>query len=190
MGALFSTVTIAAHQAALNFTTILFMMPLSVAMALTILVAYEVGAKRYDDARQYSVFGVWLAIGVLAIASIFLIIFRETIAYFYTDNPEVALLIGQFLIFAVFYQLSDAAQGALQGVLRGYKDVNIPFVIALVSYWIIGIPSGYLLAVYTRLGPFGFWIGITIGLTCAAVGFFFRLRQIQAGHDALLLQQK
>ncbi|ULL16189.1 MATE family efflux transporter [Paenibacillus sp. H1-7] len=179
MGMMFDTVTIAAHQSAINFTSLLFMMPLSISMTLTILVAYEIGAGRLADARQYSSFGVSCAVGILGVSSVFLYLFREQIAYFYSDNPEVVGLTMHFFIFAIFYQLSDAAQAALQGVLRGYKDVTVPFITALVSYWVVGIPSGYLLAVYTDLGPFGYWVGITIGLTLAAVGFFMRLLLIQ-----------
>ena len=64
-------------------------------------------------------------------------------------------------------------------MLRGYKDVTVPFVIAMISYWVIGIPSGYTLAAYTELEAFGFWIGISIGLTCAAIGFLVRLLIVQ-----------
>lgn len=131
------------------------------------------------DAKEYSRFGVVSAIGIIAVASIFLFFFRERIASFYSDNPEVITLAKQFLIFAIFYQLSDAAQASLQGVLRGYKDVTVPFITALISYWGVGIPAGYGLASFTTLGPFGFWLGITIGLTCASLGFLVRLRVIQ-----------
>lgn len=179
MGMMFNTVTVAAHQAAINFTSLLFMIPLSISMALTIVVGFEVGGKRFADAKQYSRFGVLSAVGLIAVASVFLYFFRGWIAGFYTDNPEVITWVKQFLIFAIFYQLSDAAQASLQGVLRGYKDVTIPFITALISYWGIGIPVGYGLASFTALGPFGFWLGITIGLTCAFVGFLVRLLFIQ-----------
>lgn len=179
VGIMFSTVTVAAHQAAMSFTSLLFMMPLSISMALTIVVGFEVGGRRFNDARAYSRFGVLAALGIMAVTAVFLYFFRGVIATFYTGNPEVIALIKQFLIFAIFYQLSDAAQAALQGVLRGYKDVTVPFITALISYWGIGIPSGYALATYTSLGPFGFWIGITLGLTCASLGFFVRLRIVQ-----------
>jgi MATE family multidrug resistance protein len=115
----------------------------------------------------------------MAIGAVFLYFFREQIASLYTDDREVILLASQFFIIAIFYQLSDAAQAGLQGVLRGYKDVKIPFITAFISYWIIGIPSGYLLASFTDFGPFGFWIGIILGLTCAAIGFLVRLIIIQ-----------
>ncbi|MCS7462353.1 MATE family efflux transporter [Paenibacillus doosanensis] len=179
MGMMFDTVTIAAHQAAISFTTLLFMMPLSISMALTILVAYEVGGGRPEDARQYGRLGVLSAMGILGVSSVFLYMFREPIAYLYTDNVDVVTLTKQFLIFAIVYQLSDAAQASLQGVLRGYKDVTVPFVTALVAYWGVGIPVGYGLAAHTGLGPFGFWVGITIGLTLAAAGFYTRLSAIQ-----------
>lgn len=179
MGAMFATVTIAAHQIALSFTSLIFMIPLSISMALTIVVGFSVGGGKIEAAKTYGRLGVFGGIGFLGIAAIFLYFFREQIAYFYTDDPEVVLIAGQFFIIAIVYQLSDAAQSGLQGVLRGYKDVQIPFLIAFTSYWIIGIPAGYLLAAYTQLGPFGLWTGITLGLTCAAVGFQLRLRIVQ-----------
>ncbi len=178
ISAQFDTVTIAANQAAFTFAGILFMMPLSISMALTILVGFEVGAKRYKDSAQYARLGVLGAIGVIMIASGLLYFNRDIVAYLYTNSDEVAFLIMQFLIFVIFFQLSDAAQAALQGILRGFKDVTAPFIIAFTSYWIIGIPSGYLLANFTELGPFGYWVGITIGLSCAAVGFGARLAKI------------
>lgn len=82
--------------------------------------------------------------------------FREPIAYLYTTDPIVVQIAGQLFIIAIIYQLSDASQASLQGVLRGYKDVKVPFYIAFVSYWLIGIPSGYLLAAFTNLGPLVF----------------------------------
>jgi len=179
MGSMFDTATIAAHQAAISWSGLLFMMPLSISMALTILVGYEVGAARLPHAKAYSRIGVTSALGIIALSAVVLYFHRDTVAYFFTDSPEVAALIQQFLIYVIFFQLSDASQASLQGALRGYKDVTIPFLIALIAYWIIGIPAGYALASWTAFGPFGFWVGIIAGLTCAAAGFFLRLRIVQ-----------
>ncbi len=179
MGSLFDTTVIAAHQTALNFTTLMFMVPLSISIGMTIVISHEVGARRMNHAKQYAILGVSSALVIIGILSLLLFIFREQISYFYTSDRTVVLLAMQFMLFAIMYQFSDAAQASLQGVLRGYKDVTIPFIIAFVSYWIVGLPSGYLLSRYTTLEPFGFWVGITLGLTCAAIGFFLRLRFIQ-----------
>ncbi|UVI32653.1 MATE family efflux transporter [Paenibacillus spongiae] len=179
MGVMFNTATIAAHQATLNFTSLLFMIPLSMSMALTILVSYEVGAGRREHAKQYGVLGVSMAVGLMGMLAILLFFLRGPVAWLYSENADVIEMIKIFLLFAIFFQLSDSSQATLQGVLRGYKDVTIPFIVAFVSYWIIGIPSGYALSAYTSLGPYGFWVGITAGLTFATIGFFIRLRMIQ-----------
>ncbi len=179
IGMMFTTVTIAANQVALSFTSLMFMIPMSISMALTIVVGYSVGGKKLEAAKQYGRLGVWSGIGFLALGAVFLFFFRESIASLYTKDAEVIVMAGQFFIIAIVYQLSDAAQSGLQGVLRGYKDVKAPFLIALTSYWGVGIPVGYVLAAFTWLGPFGLWIGISFGLTCAAIGFYIRLRIVQ-----------
>lgn len=179
IGTMFSTVTIAANQIVLSFTSLIFMIPLSISMALTIVIGFSVGGSKFQTAKQYSYIGVLGGIGFLMVGAVFLYFFREPIAYLYTQDPNVVALAGQIFIIAIFYQISDAAQVGLQGVLRGYKDVKLPFIITFIAYWIIGIPTGYSLAAYTELGPFGFWIGISLGLTFAAIGFLFRLRVVQ-----------
>lgn len=175
----YSTYTIAAHQAAMNFSTLLYMIPLSVSMALTIAVGFEVGAKRLDDARSYTYIG--LAGGVLAavFAGLVLYIFNGFVAGLYNTEPDVINLTKDFIIFAIFFQLADAFGAPIQGALRGYKDVNLTLVIALVSYWIIGLPTGWLLANYTSLEPFGYWVGLIIGLSSGAIALFARLLYIQ-----------
>ncbi|WP_280770322.1 MATE family efflux transporter [Salipaludibacillus daqingensis] len=189
MGIMFTTVTIAAHQIALSFTSLIFMIPLSISMALTIVVGFSVGGKRIQSAKQYGRLGVWGGIGFLAVGAVFLYFLREQIAYLYTNDREVVLMAGQFFIIAIIYQLSDAAQSGLQGVLRGYKDVKVPFITAFTSYWIIGIPAGYYLAAFTQLGPFGLWVGITLGLTCAAIGFYVRLQIVQRRAETQFAQE-
>ncbi|MGF7032570.1 MATE family multidrug resistance protein [Paenibacillus mucilaginosus] len=174
----FQTVTIAAHQAALNFASFLYMIPLSISMALTILVGFEAGARREADARQYSYLGIGSALGMAVLCAVVLLLFRGPIAAIYTSEPEVLELVEHFLLYALFFQLSDALAAPIQGALRGYKDVNVTLVVALVSYWVIGLPVGYWLA-HTELGAFGYWIGLITGLAFGAAGLFTRLVYVQ-----------
>lgn len=179
MLAAYGTVTIAAHQIALNFTSLLYMLPLSISMGATILVGYEVGAKRFHDARQYSWLSVSTAIVFSFLSACILYFMRVEIAALYSSDPAVIELAIQFLLFAALFQLSDAIQAPVQGALRGYKDVNITFIMALISYWVIGLPCGYILANYTDFGAFGFWIGLIVGLTAGAITLSIRLLTIQ-----------
>ncbi|MDP4550027.1 MATE family efflux transporter [Alkalihalobacillus macyae] len=176
---MYTTETIAAHQAAINFASLLYMIPLSISMALTIAVGFEVGGRRLKDAKQYSYLGIAFAVGMALLSALCLFIFNDTVALWYTTNETVFDLIKVFLIYAIFFQLSDAIAAPIQGALRGYKDVNVTLVMSLISYWIIGLPSGYLLAKYTAFGPYGYWVGLSAGLFVAAVTLFIRLRHVQ-----------
>ena len=175
----YDTITIASHQAAMNFSSFLYMVPLSFSMALTILVGQEAGAHQLKRARAFSLMGILFAVGFSAISAIILVLFREHVAYLYTNDQEVALLTAKFLIFAIFFQLSDALQAPIQGALRGYKDVNVTFFMTLLSYWIIGLPAGYALANFTSFGAYGYWIGLIAGLAIGASGLSIRLIIVQ-----------
>lgn len=181
----FDTVTIASHQAAMNFASILYILPLSISMALTIVVGFEAGAKRYKDAQSYSYIGIGTAVLFSLCTAALILLFRPEIAGLYTAESAVLQLTQQFLIYAIFFQLSDAIAAPIQGALRGYKDVNYTLIAAFVSYWVIGLPSGYLIGTYTSYGAFGYWIGLIAGLAAGAIVLFIRLRLI----EKRLLQQ-
>lgn len=176
----YNTLTIASHQAAMNFASYLYMIPLSISMALTIVVGFEVGAKRFKDAKIYSFLGISFAIVMALITSVLLYYLRESVAGLYTNDVQVLELTTHFLLYAILFQLSDAFGAPIQGALRGYKDVNATFIVALISYWLIGLPTGFLLAKYTSLAAFGYWIGLIIGLAVGAIMLFGRLFIIQA----------
>lgn len=173
--ATYGTTIVAAHQAAMNFTTVVYMLPLSVSMALTILVGFEVGARRYKDAREYITLSRVLTFVFVGGIALILTQFKAEIAAFYTSSSEVQSVLGGFLIYAVFMQFADSINAPLQGALRGYKDVHVTFLLAVLSYWIIGLPLGYYLANYTAMGPYGYWISLIGGVIVGAVLLQIRL---------------
>ncbi|MEK5070321.1 MATE family efflux transporter [Sporosarcina sp. FSL K6-1508] len=175
----YSTAVISAHQIALNFTSLLYMLPLSISMGATILVGQAVGAGQMRDAKQYSFLGVGLAIVFSFISIAILLVFRAPIASLYTTDGQIIGLATQFFVYAALFQLSDAIQAPVQGALRGYKDVNMTFIMAIISYWVLGLPIGYLMATFTDLGPYGYWVGLIAGLTVGAITLTVRLVYIQ-----------
>ncbi|AXH99200.1 MATE family efflux transporter [Sporosarcina sp. PTS2304] len=175
----YSAHVISAHQIALNFTSLLYMVPLSVSMGTTILVGQSIGAKRADDAKAYTKLGIGFAVAFSFLSIFILLMFRESIASMYTPDAAIITLAMQFFIYAALFQLSDAVQAPIQGALRGYKDVTMTFIVGLISFWIIGLPTGFLLARFTELGPYGYWVGLIVGLTVGASILSLRLRYIQ-----------
>ncbi|WP_096273663.1 MATE family efflux transporter [Paucisalibacillus globulus] len=184
----YSTNTIAAHQAAMNFSALLYMIPLSVGMALTITVGFEVGARRMVDAKLYGYIGITGGIFIAIFNGIILYVFNDFVASLYNGDPDVIALTVQFIGYAIVYQLADAFGAPIQGALRGYKDVNTTLIIALISYWVIGLPTGWILANHTNLGPFGYWVGIITGLSFGALLLLIRLLHIQKKYR-LIVQQ-
>ncbi|MYL61653.1 MATE family efflux transporter, partial [Virgibacillus halodenitrificans] len=85
----YSTYTIAAHQAAINFASLLYMIPLSVGMALTIAIGFELGGKRLKDARIYGYIGISGGLFIALFAGAVLYVTRDWVAEMYNSNPEV-----------------------------------------------------------------------------------------------------
>lgn len=175
----FSTEIIAAHQIAINFTSLLYMVPLSISMGVTILVGFEIGAGRLRDAKIYSYLCVGTAILFSFFSACILYLLREQIATMYSSDELVLKNAQVFLVYAAIFQLSDSIQAPVQGALRGYKDVTITFIMAIISYWIIGLPTGYVLANYTDFGPVGYWLGLVAGLSAGAITLLIRLLRVQ-----------
>ena len=105
--------------------------------------------------------------------------FKTEIAALYTSSREVQPILTGFLVYAVFMQVSDSINAPLQGALRGYKDVHVTFLLAVLSFWIIGLPSGWMLANWTAVGPYGYWIGLIAGVLVGAVCLQIRMGQVQ-----------
>ena len=164
---------VASHQAALNFSSMIFMLPMSIANAVSIRVGFNLGKKSKTGAKNAAFAGISTALALSIITAIFTVLFRHEIAAMYTDNIEVVTLAGTLLLFAALYQCMDAVQVVAGGALRGYQEMVAIFIRTFISYWVIGLPLGYLLGmtdvITTAMGAKGFWIGITVGLTASAI---------------------
>ncbi|EHD60238.1 MATE efflux family protein [Streptococcus pneumoniae GA41410] len=123
----FSSLIIASHQSAMNFSSLMYAFPMSISSAMAIVVSYEVGAKRFDDAKTYIGLGRWTALIFAAFTLTFLYIFRGNVASLYGNDPKFIDLTARFLTYSLFFQLADTFAAPLQGILRGYKDTVIPF---------------------------------------------------------------
>jgi len=121
----FGSAVVAAHQSVISFTNVFYCLPLSIAMASTIAVGYEVGAERHKEAIQYSYISRVLAIVIAILICAFTFTHMESISALFTNDEEVYNLIYRFLGYGVFFSAFDAIGTPLQGILRGYKDVKI-----------------------------------------------------------------
>ncbi|AAZ26723.1 MULTISPECIES: MATE family efflux transporter [Colwellia] len=179
----FGAQVVASHQVALNFTGLVFMVPLSIAMATTIKVGFAIGNKDFKQARDYTMYSIVLGLALACITALITVLFRTQIAGIYSTEAPVIELAASLMLLATIYQFSDTIQVVSAGALRGYKDTKSILYITFVSYWLVGLSVGLILGVtdwiVPRIGPYGFWIGFIVGLTTAAILLAWRLRIIQ-----------
>jgi MATE family multidrug resistance protein len=165
--------TLAAHQIALNFSAVLFMVPTSLGLALTVKVGHALGAGEPARARRFAGLGAWSAVVFASGSAFVLLVFPYQIVSLYTPDEAVRQLAVAILAYSAAFQLSDGLQVTAAGSLRGYHDTRMTMVITLLAYWGVGLPLGYALGLTDELGPrrgvFGLWTGLVAGLTVAAL---------------------
>ncbi|QDC93138.1 MATE family efflux transporter [Vibrio furnissii] len=181
------SLVVAAHQVALNFSSLVFMLPMSIGAAVSIRVGHTLGEKDFRGAAISSNVGLMVGVGTAVITATLTVLFREHVSLLYTENPAVVSLAMTLLMFAAIYQVVDAIQVIAAGALRGYKDMAAIFNRTFIAYWILGLPSGYILGmtdlIVEPMGAQGFWIGFIIGLSSAALMLGLRLYWVQKQDD-------
>ena len=167
-------VELAAHGIALQLTAFMFMFHVGMCEAATIRASRQYGARNEVELRRGATvaYGVSLSFGVLVVV-IYLLMPGALVSLFIDPSDparDAVLGLGIVLVMlSALFQFVDAAQIVALSVLRGVQDTRVPMWLAIVSYWVIGIPSSYLMAFTLELGPEGLWLGLTVGLGVAAV---------------------
>jgi MATE family multidrug resistance protein len=146
-----------------------FMIPLGLAMAVTVRVGHAIGRGDPESARFSGFVGVILAAVFMTCTAITLFTIPNVIAGIYTDDPDVKKMAAMLLTMAGIFQIFDGLQVSGSGALRGLKDTRIPMVITTFAYWGLGMPLAYILGITRGGGPRGLWIGFICGLATAAV---------------------
>jgi MATE family multidrug resistance protein len=176
----------------MNVGGLIFMIPMALGIAASIRVGFNVGARDLAAARRSGRIVIGVALVFAVVAAAVLLGFREAIAGLYTTDASVLVLAADLLIFVALWQLVDDAQVTAIGTLRGFKDTRIPMLIALLAYWVIGLPIGVAFGfewveVPALGGLRGFWVGFCAALLFAAVVLVSRFAWLSRRDDRILL---
>ena len=168
---------LAAHQVVITISQLFFLMMQGLSFAVSILVSNAFGRKDISAVKEYARKGYLMTLVISATLSVLLYCFRYQAAGIFSDSPEVTAMAVSlfFLLFA--YQFGDGLQICFANVLRGIQDVKPIMYAAFVSYYLIAIPSAYLLGFKAGFGIQGIWMGFPIGLTLAGIFFYTRYRR-------------
>ncbi len=169
-------VAMSANQIATTLGNCAFMIVISIGAATTIRVSHCYGARQIGQLSLASKASLHLVLAWNTLAALAFITLRNYIPMLFTTNEEVIAVSSTLLVVAALYQLSDGLQNVAIGILRGIQDVRIIMPIALVAYWLLNLPVGYLLGFTFGMGPAGLYVGFFVGLTAAAALLMVRIR--------------
>ena len=158
-----------AHLVAINFSALMFMVPLGLASAITTRVGNALGRGDPQAARYAGLIGLFIMLFTQTLSASLMLLFPEYIVGIYTDDEAITVIAVQLLFFSAIFQYADGIQICAAGALRGLKDTLVPMFINIVSYLMIGLSVGYYLTFNREMGPSGMWIGMIVGLSFGAV---------------------
>lgn len=179
------TVSLAAHGIAIQLASITFMVPLGLSQAGTVRVSQAHGRNDFEDLDRAARTVIAMATSIaIASALLFWLLPGPLVGLFLDrDNPlalQVARVAVPLLAVAAAFQIFDSLQVTGASLLRGLKDTRVPMVMAIVSYWVIGATSAYVLGFPAGFGGVGVWTGLAFGLACAAVAMNWRFHRRRA----------
>ncbi len=166
---------LAAHQVAINFATIAFMIPVSLSSATLARVGQALGQDDPMRARARGYLGISCAVALVIPSIVIIFLIPEWVAGLYTEDADVIRAAVPLLVAAAFLQIFDATYITAQGALRGLKDVNGPLLISF-SFWIVGLPAAWMLGMAWGFGAVGLWWGMIMGVAATAILLMWRFR--------------
>ena len=171
----FGAEALAANQVAMTYGNAAFMLTIALGSAATIRVSHCYGLGDREKMRDVVISSAHLSAlwGIMVLVSF--IVFRGALPRLFTPSEPIVILASQMMILVGLYQVSDAIQGTLIGVLRGMQDVKIIAGLSFVAYVLLNIPVGYLCAFTFNLGSTGLLTGYVVGLSTAAIAYAVRV---------------
>ncbi|MGN0002373.1 MAG: MATE family efflux transporter [Sphingobacterium composti] len=166
----------AAHNVAITLAAMTYMIGLGISGATTIKVGNSFGKENYQRLKTFARVSYHIILGYTICTALLFAIFNYPIAALITNEQDVVSLAAKLLIIAGIFQLFDGTQVIGLGILRGMGDVNIPTLITLLAYWVVGLPSGYYMGVNLGFGIQGVWYGLTFALLTSSILLYLRYR--------------
>jgi MATE family, multidrug efflux pump len=174
------TVTVAAHQVAISYASLMFMVPLSLHSATTIHVGHQVGRGDFLAGRNAGWSGIAMCGFVMGLSSLVILAARGHIVAAYTSDLAVRELAMWLLLFVAAFQVPDGLQVGTAGALRGFKDAQVPMALNFTAYWLVGFPAAWWFGIRQHFGPSGIWAGLIAGLVTCATLLILRYRRISS----------
>ncbi len=174
----FGKQALAAQQVVYTFDSFIFMLAQGIAVAATIRVAHQYGDGKYRDAKIASDAAMHLSLFVMGGLGLIVVLLRVQISRLFSADAEVVELASLLFLFSFGYKLFDATQLVGAATLRAVGDVKKPLAIAMLSYYVLCVPLGYLCSHVLGWGPQGVYVGLAAGLLLASILYKIRFDRL------------
>ena len=173
----FGAHSVSAYQIGVNMMNVTFMIVIAIGSATTIICSHIYGRRDFGKLRNTMNASFQMGLAWNVSVAILYIIFRYQIPSLFTSNQEVIDITASMLIFIALFQVSDCLQALSISILRGLQDVKVIIPIVFISYVVLNIPVGYILAFKCGMQANGLIIGFIVGLSCSALLTILRVRR-------------
>lgn len=173
------TISLAAHQIAINLVSVTYLVASGISSATTIRVSNLKGLGQTEEIFFAARAGIKVTMLFMFFSSILFLVGNTFFPSLYIDEQPVIEIASQLIFIAVLFQIVDGLQIVELGILRGLNDLKIPTYTTIIAYWVIGLPTSYLVGIYFEVGAEGIWIGYLAGLSAAALMLFLRYKRIK-----------
>ena len=137
------------------------------------LIGHAIGAGWREGIYRAMIVGGAISAVVAIGTMLILLSFPGAIIGIYTDAPDIQLLATRLLTLSAFFILIDGAQIVGSFILRAYKETQFPFIMMVVSYWLVALPLGWWLGIELPDNPndgaAGFWYATITGISVCTV---------------------
>lgn len=158
----FGSTVVAALGVANIIEQFAIMPAMSIGMAVTSLVAQNLGAEKNERVTESVRWSSLLTIGTTSLVSLAALLIPRLLLYPFTDDPRILVAASRYLHFLSFAYIPLALMFTLGGVMRGAGDTLIAMIFNIISLWLIRVPLSAYLSALPALGIDGVWLGMTI----------------------------
>ena len=171
------SIALASHQVMLTISQICYMVYYGMSSAVAVRVSHFKGQGDILNLEKTATAGFHLILVLALLTSVPILLLKNVIGSWFTDNQEVSLWVAQCIIPFIIYQFGDGLQCNYANSLRGIGDVKPMIIYAFFAYFVISLPIGYLLGIVLKLGLVGIWFAFPFGLTTAGILYLRRFRK-------------
>jgi len=174
----FGAEAVSGHQVAINLASLMFMVPLGVGSASSVLVGHAIGEQDMPHARRVAASALLAGAGYMVFSACVLLAIPGMLAGAYTSVPGVVAVAAALIPIAGVFQVFDGLQVVAAGVLRGAGDTRAPLVSNVMGFWLVGMPVSLWLGFRAGAGVQGLWWGFVAGLAAVAAFLVLRVRSL------------